>query len=164
MDLANIGYRRLIDRALCDKDMKARWNSCYAISCALSNENLDSSTLERWSKEATCELQPLMTDFKNLKVRIRAAAVVLAVSERSSFGDTFLGLWKALIFGIENVRNIADFCEYQHVSGVVEQAYKDFYSTYDADKAYEKMKTYGYFQAVPKGGFSKKEEKEEKKE
>jgi hypothetical protein len=104
--------------------MKARWNACYAIHCALSNARVASAgkhSRSSWAADVVARLPPLVAEFKNLKVRMRAAAAFTAIRERSDFGAGFVGVWSALCRGLDTLNLVSDFKEYQHVHGVVEQ-------------------------------------------
>ncbi|XP_065184797.1 HEAT repeat-containing protein 6-like isoform X2 [Sycon ciliatum] len=89
---------------------KVRWNACYAIRTALRNPALPTGC-SAWSQGMFTALLSVAQKHKNFKVRIGAAAALLAPEHRVAFGDSqrFQWICDLLLSALESCENLSDF-------------------------------------------------------
>lgn len=101
-------------------NMKARWNSCYALANAMRNSNIY-PVFNGVSSDIFTSLMNLVENFRNFKVRISAAVALAAPTMRNHYGTFYIPIWVALLKGLENTENIEDFSEYKHRDFLIDQ-------------------------------------------
>lgn len=100
--------------------MKVRWNSCYAIGGALSNDDLIAGAFI----DVTALFKGLLASLRscaNFKVRIRAAAALTAASSRTTYGDQFFDIWRGILAALDNTAESVDYKELHHQEQLREQ-------------------------------------------
>ena len=63
----------------------------------------------------------LVESFKNYKVRIQACSALCGVAGRQEYGTEYLGVWRALLRGLDNAQNIVDYQEIRHRDELINQ-------------------------------------------
>lgn len=66
-------------------------------------------------------LSRLVESFKNYKVRIHACSAVTGLAHREGYGTDYIGLWAALLRGLDSARGIPHYQEARHRDDLVNQ-------------------------------------------
>ncbi|KAK3866666.1 hypothetical protein Pcinc_027818 [Petrolisthes cinctipes] len=110
----------LVECATTGSNMKTRWNACHALGSILAaaEVSLDHQT---WKGEVMAALSHLVEGFKNYKVRIHACSAVTGLTQREGYGTEYVGLWGALLRGLDAARGIPHYLEARHRDDLVNQ-------------------------------------------
>ncbi|XP_063860757.1 HEAT repeat-containing protein 6-like isoform X2 [Scylla paramamosain] len=110
----------LITCASSGSNMKTRWNACHALGNIMSSGRLPIATAP-WRGQVFTILGCLVESFKNYKVRIQACSALCSVTGRQEYGNEYLGVWRALLRGLDNAQNIVDYQEIRHRDELINQ-------------------------------------------
>lgn len=103
--------------------MKTRWNACYACRYMFENSDCPVGKAE-WTEDLYSCLLEALSDCKNFKVRISAAAALCSPIKRSCYGDDklFARLWRETLIALDKSEELADFTEFKHKETLQDQS------------------------------------------
>ncbi|XP_044729219.1 HEAT repeat-containing protein 6 [Chrysoperla carnea] len=126
--LNNNGYKtifisaihELVKNTTTGRDVKIKWNSCYAIGNMLKNEHIYSFVKEWEGLIFPCLIKSGL-QCSNFKVRINASLALSSPSKREYYGLYWQPIWNGLVEVLNGTQHIEDFKEYKHRDMLVEQ-------------------------------------------